>query len=125
MTGFVNLNPTAVIGFAPNNQILCRADPGSGFSGPGEHELIVNVTFTNSSSPFLFDYLVYETPPDAPLDGDILQMGNGGYKQTLEDSHFSFGPGWGTDSNNATTTSTPGSSVTITFNGKMIILCCL
>ena len=78
----------------------------------------MNITFTTPALPFFFDFLVYESLPDAPLDGDVLQMGNSFYDFTeTQDPHFSFGPGWQNIYNQAKTTSTPGSSVTIKFNG--------
>jgi len=105
------------MGTASNNQILCRGDPrfynGTMFSG--EHELLVNSTV---HSPFMIDYIVYETVPDAPVDGDILQMGNNVIQFTEgQDPHLSFSPGWASNSNNAVWTSTPGSYATLKFNG--------
>ncbi|KAK7434549.1 hypothetical protein VKT23_020158 [Stygiomarasmius scandens] len=86
----------------------------------GEHELLVNSTV---HSPFMIDYIVYETVPDAPVDGDILQMGNNVIQFTEgQDPHLSFSPGWASNSNNAVWTSTPGSYATLKFNGTGVQL---
>ncbi|KAF5367958.1 hypothetical protein D9758_004354 [Tetrapyrgos nigripes] len=107
-------------GRATNHKLLCRADPDfyKGTMSPGEHELFVNSTV---DTPFSVDYIVYEALPDASVDGEVLQFGNGAVQED-RDPHLSFSAGWGTNSNDSPSTSTPGSSVSLKFNGTGIQL---
>ncbi|KAK7438207.1 hypothetical protein VKT23_018137 [Stygiomarasmius scandens] len=117
------------VGTSLNNQVLCSVDPLSydGKLVEGEHELFFNVSHSLTSR-FFVDYIVYEAMPGASVDGDVIQLGNNLAEQnkadllgtTPQDSQLTFGSGWSKDG--ATSTSTPGSSVTVKFNGTAIQL---
>ncbi|THU86993.1 hypothetical protein K435DRAFT_782680 [Dendrothele bispora CBS 962.96] len=119
------LTPTDIL--VRNNQVLCRSgEAKSNLVVPGEHELVFNVLNTTGTTAGLFvDYIVYETLPDASVDGDILQMGNGDIDfPANRDQHLSFTPGWVETARPFANifTYTPGSSVTVKFNGTGIQL---
>ncbi|THU90496.1 hypothetical protein K435DRAFT_864238 [Dendrothele bispora CBS 962.96] len=118
------------VGTSLNNQMLCSVDPLS-YDGKlldGEHEISFNVT-NSLTSRFFVDYIVYEALDGAPVDGDVLQLGNDFAEQISSDllgtapedplAQLTFGSGW---SKNPTSTNTPGSSVTVKFNGTAIQL---
>jgi hypothetical protein len=104
------------------NQLYCSVNQQNyqGILSPGEHELIFQVNYLTNAH-FLFDYIVYEPLPGASVDGETLQIGNGQaiYPQgsQLQDSHFSLSSGWRFTDSDTTFTATPGSSVTVKFNG--------
>ncbi|THU91822.1 hypothetical protein K435DRAFT_907751 [Dendrothele bispora CBS 962.96] len=108
-----------------NNQVLCRSgQPKSDSVSLGEHELVFNVLNSTGTTAGLFvDYIVYETLPGASVDGDILQIGNGDLEfPAVRDQHLSFSSGWVPNLSPFANifTSTPGSSVTVKFNGTGI-----
>ncbi|THU86995.1 hypothetical protein K435DRAFT_782681 [Dendrothele bispora CBS 962.96] len=121
----LSLTPTGTL--VHNNQVLCRSgEAKSNLVVPGEHELVFNVLNSTGTTAGLFvDYIVYETLPDASVDGDILQMGNGEIDfPANRDQHLSFSPGWVETAHPFASifTYTPGSSVTVKFNGTGIQL---
>ncbi|KAK7472132.1 hypothetical protein VKT23_000254 [Stygiomarasmius scandens] len=108
-----------------NNQVLCRAgEAKSNKVVLGEHELVLNVINSTGTTAGLFvDYIVYETLPGASVDGEILQMGNGDIDfPANRDHHLSFSSGWVETARPFADifTVTPGSSVTVKFNGTGI-----
>ncbi|KAK7472130.1 hypothetical protein VKT23_000252 [Stygiomarasmius scandens] len=107
-----------------NNQVLCRAGQANSDNVElGEHELVLNVINSTGTTAGLFvDYIVYETLPGASVDGEILQMGNGDVDfPANRDQHLSFSPGWVENLSFANIcTDTPGSFVTVKFNGTGI-----
>jgi hypothetical protein len=77
-----------------------------------------------------FDYLVYEPLRGAPIDGDVLQIGNGDSNYAdlseshghLQDENLMFSPGWDLTSSTpsrAAITPEPGAFVTVKFNGGL------
>lgn len=78
------------------------------------------------STPWLFDYITFESLVNPILDGEVLQMGNGQVNDAENYSLLTFGPGWtqqftGNAFNildNYTITYLPHSNVTVNFNGK-------
>jgi hypothetical protein len=124
------LNPPDL---SSNNYILCTA--GSSFPLAGnnngqpasnsDHKLTVTIDGLMNSRVYL-DYLVYEliSDPDAPLDGDVVQIGNNAQTAVItSQNNIVYSSGWGTSGFNSVglnpaSTSTPGSSVTVKFNGK-------
>ncbi|THU95559.1 hypothetical protein K435DRAFT_124880 [Dendrothele bispora CBS 962.96] len=106
-----------------NNQPACSvyADSYKGTLSPGEHELSLNVTRISNAS-FYVDYVVYEALADAPIDGEILRIGDGQMNmRSSPDPHLSFGAGWETGNGGMVSTVTPGSSVTVRFNGPSLL----
>ncbi|KAF5360202.1 hypothetical protein D9758_011371 [Tetrapyrgos nigripes] len=117
-----------------NNDILCTS--GSPFALTSsdhtgqptskEHKLTVTIDDLINSRVYV-DYLVYELipDPDTPLDGDVLQIGNNaGTGAIKSQNNIIYSSRWGTGGDsvglNAGSTSTPGSSVTVKFNGTSI-----
>ncbi|KAF9255867.1 hypothetical protein L218DRAFT_1008042 [Marasmius fiardii PR-910] len=89
-----------------------------------EHELIINVTTCTNTHVYL-DYIVYEVPPDARINGDVLRIGanQNGTLPALQDQHLIFSGRWfSNDSTGAATAYIPGSSVSMKFNGTQIQL---
>ncbi|KAK7455729.1 hypothetical protein VKT23_010762 [Stygiomarasmius scandens] len=118
--------PTKGQAFVANWQEACRADPGSLPGGQmilGEHELVVNIS-TPGNMGFYLDYILYETLPGASVDGEMLVIGSGAFEAS-KDPHLVFSPGWAVNestSSGAMSTNTPGSNVTVKFNGTEIAL---
>ncbi|KAF9256865.1 hypothetical protein L218DRAFT_1006890 [Marasmius fiardii PR-910] len=110
-------------GYPITNTQICRGDPKT-FNGTmtaGEHTLSVSVTTQNSSRLYL-DYIVYETLPNAPVNGEILKIGSKAWDPT-EDPNLVFSSGWGRNQATAAmSTSTPDANVTVKFNGTNLQL---
>ncbi|KAF5372137.1 hypothetical protein D9758_005074 [Tetrapyrgos nigripes] len=115
-----------------NNDILCTSgspfpltsSDGSGQPTSKEHKLTVTIDDLINSHVYV-DYLIYELIPDpnAPLDGDVVQIGNNGETGVIKSRNIVYSSGWGTGEAsrfNAASTSTPGASVTVKFNGTSI-----
>ncbi|THU91823.1 hypothetical protein K435DRAFT_800964 [Dendrothele bispora CBS 962.96] len=123
--GNITLSLTPTDTLVRNNQVLCRSGEAKSNSVfPGEHELVFNVLNSTGTTAGLFvDYIVYETLPDASVDGDILQIGNGDIDFPADrDQHLSFSPGWVENARPFANifTYTPGSAVTVKFNGLFV-----
>jgi hypothetical protein len=110
-----------------NNEIFCRIDQQIFRNEPlssGEHEVLFQITSLSKGARFYFDYIVYEPLPDASVNGDVLQIGNQEVEylsgMPLQDSHFTLGTGWNFTTDLTTMTTTPGSSVTLKFNGSYV-----
>ncbi|KAK7461712.1 hypothetical protein VKT23_008138 [Stygiomarasmius scandens] len=99
---------------------------------PGKHELVMNITVGPGESVFL-DYMVYEDLPSANRDGEVVNIGIGNKDHSLLNRHASadwkieFGSGWApiddqTLLQHVASTTNPGASVTLTFNGTAIQL---
>ncbi|KAF9255275.1 hypothetical protein L218DRAFT_1008754 [Marasmius fiardii PR-910] len=107
------------LGLSQVNAMICEGDYSQHLNGPiapGEHTLSVNVTTHNDTRAY-FDYILFETLPNAAVDGEKLEIGNSLF-DAGKDPHLEFSPGW---SVNTTTgrmsTSMPGANVTVRFNG--------
>ncbi|KAK7450601.1 hypothetical protein VKT23_012911 [Stygiomarasmius scandens] len=97
---------------------------------PGEHELTLHFKQSGVQDSILYlDYILYEPLPDVPInDGALLQIGNSlvysslSDEQPFEASHFSVSSGWRIDGvqNETLSTQSPGSSITVKFNGTEI-----
>jgi len=101
-----------------NQQTICQSDSESLVGSPGEHELTVNIT-KPSDMRFYLDYIVYESLPGASVDGEMLVIGSENFDAS-RDPHLTFSPGWVLSDaweSNAMLTRTPGSNVTVSFNG--------
>ncbi|KAK7435354.1 hypothetical protein VKT23_019705 [Stygiomarasmius scandens] len=73
---------------------------------------------------FYLDYIVYESLPGASVDGEMLVIGSENFDAS-RDPHLTFSPGWVLSDaweSNAMLTRTPGSNVTVSFNGTEIQL---
>ncbi|KAK7450602.1 hypothetical protein VKT23_012912 [Stygiomarasmius scandens] len=100
-----------------------RTDPSP---DPGEHEISVNMTALVPVQLFV-DYIIYEPSPNDPVDGDVLQIIA---NQVPEFSPIQFGSelslswssGWEANDTSPAITTTPGSNVTVTFNGTALQL---
>ncbi|KIK62832.1 hypothetical protein GYMLUDRAFT_242468 [Collybiopsis luxurians FD-317 M1] len=106
-----------------NNVMACRANAQFGARLPGDHELLINVT-NHANTIWFFEYITYESWVDPVLDGEVLQAGNADMINASSYSMLTFGPGWnpGNGMGTSTDTGTPGSEVTIKFNGTLVSL---
>ncbi|KAF5371645.1 hypothetical protein D9758_003570 [Tetrapyrgos nigripes] len=126
---------TALIGASSwNNFQFCSIDGQNEALSPGEHVLSLNITLFGDALVYM-DYFVYEAlSPDSALDGDILQItdrpqasASGGSRSSTQnpyDGYLSWSVGWerGVNDTNTALTTTPGSAVTINFNGTALQL---
>lgn len=129
--------PGASDGSPWNNILACVNHVPDSSTFAGEHELLISINTTialtstgvTTSTPWLFDYITFESLVDPILDGEVLQMGNGQVNSAPNYSMLTFGPGWtqeftGTAFNaldNYTVSYVPHSNLTVNFNGKLLI----